>query len=299
MPADAVAIVGDRIITRQAFEQELSQRRQIGAGRYADSKARAELLDELIRVEVMHQKALAAGYDQDPQVAANLKQMIVTRFQEDQLSRLPQTTISPDEIAAYYQTHPERFGTPEQVRIALIEFKVPRTATPEKRADVLRTAEAVLAEARATGASNQTFGLLSQYHSEDQASRYRGGDLGWLTAKEISVTWPSPVMEAVSRLAQPGDLSPVVETPTAYYLLKLIARQPASRRPVQQVQAGIEYLVSREKARKQEEAMYLRLQHGLDVRINQALLESLNSTVPLPSPPTLSGQGAAPVPSKP
>jgi peptidyl-prolyl cis-trans isomerase C len=274
LPTNAVAVVGGQIITLEQFQNELARRAQAAPGRFAEAGEKESLLDELIRLEVLHQKALAAGYDKDPQIAASIKRMITTKYQEDQLTRLGQPKVSPEDIAEYYQRNPKQFGTPAKVRVALIELKAARTATAEKRAEIARKAEAALAEAKAAAADG-TFELLAQSHSEDQASRYRGGDIGWLTVGETNAPWHPAVLAAISQLVQPGDLAPVIETPAAFYLVKLVERRPASLRPVEEVKDGIAYLVARQKAQQQEQALYDALKQGLQIQTNYALLESI------------------------
>jgi parvulin-like peptidyl-prolyl isomerase len=95
-------------------------------------------------------------------------------------------------------------------------------------------------------------------------------------------------MDAALGLAQPGDFAPVIETPTAFYLVRLMERRPASLRPLAEVRAGIEYLVGREKEQAQSEARYRELRQAVDIRINEPLLESFGLAVPRPPPPPMS-----------
>jgi hypothetical protein len=288
-----VALVGTQAITAEAFQAELVRRAQAAPGRFADPGEKQALLEEMIRFEVLHQKALAAGYDKDPQVAAALKRLMVARFQEDQAGKLAPAKPTAEEIAVFYRNNPQRFGTPERVRAALIEFKVARTATPEKRVETLRKAEAVLAEARTNAPADHTFGLLAQQHSEHQPSRYRGGDLGWLTVGVTNSEWPPAVLEAVFRLSQPGELGPVIETASACYLVRLSERQPAKMRPLAEVQDGIAYLVAREKEHQQQQEFYDRVKQGLSIRINQPVLDSMAAPAREIRPPGLPGGPAA------
>jgi parvulin-like peptidyl-prolyl isomerase len=269
-------MVGTQAITAEAFQFELTRRAQSAPGRFADPAAKQAVLEELIRFEALHQKALAAGYDRDPQIAASLKRMIVSKYQEDQLAKLGAPKVTPEEIAEFYQKNPERFGTPAKVRAALIELKVPRTATPEKRAEAAARAAAALAEARTNAAPEATFGLVAQKYSEHQASRYRGGDIGWLTVGVTNSEWPPVVVEALFKLSQPGETSPVIETPAAFYLVKLVERQPAKLRPLAEVQDGVAYLVARQKEQQRQEELHAMLKQGLNIQINQALLDSIS-----------------------
>ena len=285
MPTNAVAMVGAQVITRESFQHELTRRTRLSPGGYADPQEKEALVEEMIRFEVLHQKALAAGYDKDPQIAAVLEQMIAARYREDQLARLQPPKVTAEDIADYYRKNPERFGTPEKVRVALIEIKVTRTATPEKRAELAKKAGTLLAEARSTAAADGTFGLVAQNHSDDQASRYQGGDIGWLTVGDTNAPWDPAVLAAISRLDQPGDLAPVISTPEAFYLVKLVERQPASARPLETMKDGIAYLVARQKERQQLDDFYAALKQGLKIRTNRALLESICVPVREPRPP--------------
>ena len=287
LPANAVAVVGTQVITADVFKAELAHRALSVPARYADPKEKKALLDEMVRMEVLHQRALSAGYDKDPEIAARLKRMIVTQYQKDQLAKLGHARVDAEDIADYYRGHPERFGTPEKVRVALIELRIAHTATAEKRAEMAEKARALLAEANTSRTTDGTFGLLAQTHSENQASRYRGGDIGWLTVGDTNVPWAPALLAAIFQLAQPGDLAPVIETPTVFYLVKLVERRSASMRPLEEVKDGIEYLVFREKEQQQQEALYAELKQGFKIRTNQALLESIELPARKLQPPGL------------
>ncbi len=157
LPPNAVALVGDQVITREALQNELTRRGRVAPDRYADPMARQFLLEELIQVEALHQKALAAGYDQNPEIVSSLKRMIVSKYQEDQLARLGSPKVTAEEIEEYYRRHPDRFGTPEKVRVAIIQIKVPRTALPDKRAEVAKRVDTIFAEAASSDRTDDTF----------------------------------------------------------------------------------------------------------------------------------------------
>lgn len=287
-PTNWLAIVGDQVITREAFENELASRGQVTRSRYTGPEEKLVLLEEMILRETLHQKALAAGYGTNPEIMARFKRMLVAQYQEDQLGKLEPPRVSEEDIADYYRRHRERFGTPEKIRFALIEMSVPRTATAERRAETERKAEAILAEAKAAANTDGTFGLLAQKHSEDQASRYRGGDIGWLTVGDTNAPWDSAVLTALAELTEPGNLAPVIETPEGFSLVKLMERQPASLRPIAEVRDGIEYWVTREKQERQQQALYTELKQGLNIRTNLALIESIMTpSEPPPPPPSL------------
>jgi hypothetical protein len=293
LPPNAVATVNGRPIPRDAFERELFRSLQARAGRAKDvALEKSAVLERMINFEVVYQKAEAAGYDKDPQIIESLRRMVVAKYEEDQAILRNPPKATPEEIEDFYQRRPERFGQPERIRAALIELKVSKFAPTEKRAEVQKKMDRLRAEAKACSPPDGTFGLLAQANSEDQASRYRGGDVGWIVGGKTNSPWHPSVLSGVSQLKQPGEISPVIETPTAFYLVKLIERQSATMRPLKEVQEGIKYLIIREKERGQQEAAYVALRQGLTIRTNHALIDAIqapasNISPALPSSPTI------------
>lgn len=288
-PGNAVAMVGDHAIMREDLESELTRRTVMSRGGTKEAQA---LLEEMIRFEVLYQRALRTGYAQDPQIKVALKRMVVTKFQEDQLAKFGLPEVNPHEITNYYFNNLHRFSTPEKIRAALIEFKSPRSATVEKRAEVAARAQAVLMEARTNPTTDHTFGLVAQRNSDHQPSRYRGGDIGWMTVGATNTEWPATVLEALFKLTQPGEIGPIIETPTAFYLVKITERQAASVRSFPEVRDGIAYSLRREQEQQQQERIYGEAKQGLSISINQVLLKSI-AAPPEATPPALPGVAKA------
>jgi parvulin-like peptidyl-prolyl isomerase len=289
VPINAVGTVGTAAITVEDLQREWARRAAVAPGRAPEVRERQAALEELIQFEALHQKALAAGYGQDPEIVAGLKRSIVAKYREDQLAKLTPPQLSADDLTNYYQQHPERFGAPEKVRAAVIEMKVARTAAPEKRAEVAQRAADVRAEAVAIASAEETFGALAQKYSDDQATRYRGGDLGWMLAGATNADWPPEVMQAVAQLKEPRAISPVIETPTAFYLIKLVDRQPATLRPFAEVREGVAYLLAREREQQQQAALGAAATQGLAIRIHQNVLEAATLSGATTAPPAFPG----------
>jgi len=56
-------------------------------------------------------------------------------------------------------------------------------------------------------------------YSEEGTSRFKGGDIGWLSTREERYRWPDAVVEAAFAL-EIGEMSELIETEDGYYLLK-------------------------------------------------------------------------------
>ena len=75
------------------------------------------------------------------------------------------------------------------------------------------------------------FATLAEEYSEDPATASSGGDLGLIPQSVLLRQTPEPLRKAILAL-QPGHISPVVASAGNYYLLKLLAVEPAGLRPL-------------------------------------------------------------------
>jgi parvulin-like peptidyl-prolyl isomerase len=176
------------------------------------------------------------------------------------------------------------------VRGAVILLEVPAKATAEKQAEFRQRAEASLKEALAA-ANEHAFSSLVMRSSEDQATRYRGGDIGWVSRDNAMVE--APLREALFALKKPGEFAPLVRTPRGFYVAKLLGRREATRKPLAEVQEAIRHQLSRQKAEKAERDFYSSAKAGLDIHVNHALLESISLPTETNEPPRLPGTQTA------
>ena len=299
MPA-VLARVGQTVIAPETFQRELERRARLEPGRYDSLEARRKLLEEMIHFEAMHQKALAGGYAEREEVRQKIKRLLVAKYEEEQLAALPPATVQPQEIESYYQQHGDIYGTPGRARVAIVRVDCPRTASAEQRAQLQARAgqartEAVEDSGKSIGFG---FGAVAQKYSDHQASRYRGGEVGWLELGGKSITWPAELLAAISQLPTAGAISPVVAAADGFYLVKLLERTEAGARPLEQVRPGIEHRLMREREQAREQTMRAAALKDLEVRINEAQLAAMvPSPAPQKLPPSLTGRPVAKVPN--
>jgi parvulin-like peptidyl-prolyl isomerase len=262
-----VARVGEVVISRETFEHEWNRR--------AEVRNKEKLLQEMIRFEALLARARAAGVDRHPEVVAAFNRLVVGKFQEEEWQRrgLDSIQASEAEIQAYYQAHLDRFATPAQVRLGIILRKASVKATTETRELLRHEAEALWNQARHS--SEDGFRQLAMSYSEDQATRYAGGDTGWFVPEQAGSRWEPAVLRAAASLSAPGDLAPLVEGGDGFHIVKLLGRQPASRRPLAEVRDGVEYQLRMEKAQGVRQHFFAEMQAGLSIEINRAALEAI------------------------
>jgi parvulin-like peptidyl-prolyl isomerase len=269
--AGVLARVGGNAISAAAFQEEMS-RRQRGQT-LADREA---LLQELIRLESLYAKAVAAGYDRQPELVQQFKRLVADRYERDQAPRLGEAPKPSEEQARkYYQDHLPRFTQPEQARVALIHLRVPLKAEPERRQARRQEAGKVREVALARAEAEPSFGELAQAHSEDQATRYRGGDCGWIVRGRPAYRWGQKVLEAMFALRKPGEISSVIEAEDGFYLVKLIESKPRQTEPFAQVREQIQHRLGQAMAEQHRQQVLRELTAGVPVEVHLELLQQI------------------------
>ena len=92
----------------------------------------------------------------------------------------------------------------------------------------------------------EDFGMIAQNYSEDPDSAPNGGDMGFIP--QSSLEKASPDLRRLVDSLQPGQASAPIRTPDGYRILKVITREPAGQRDLNdpRVQQNIrETLVNR------------------------------------------------------
>ncbi len=195
--------------------------------RYSSIEKKKELLDSMIRFQVLALEARKRGYDSDPEVVRVAKDKMVKLFtQQEVVDKVQPSDVTPAEVESYYRKHASDYLRPETVRVSEIVVK-----------GAARAAK-VLAEAKALDKTDmKSFRELVTRHSEDVDSRQRAGDLMQFDRK--TTLYPAAVVAAAFALKQIGDLSEPVSTPNGLAILKLTERHPAVSRSLEDSRAEI------------------------------------------------------------
>ena len=154
--------------------------------------------------------------------------------------------VSQPDLESYYRAHRDEYHVPERVRVRQILFlkQAPLLAQPRDPVELKKTAEKVLAEAR----RGKDFAALAREHSDDQNSRERGGELGWVRRGQAA-----PDVDKVLFEAAPGSFQ-LVETSYGFHLLNLQERQAEHVQPLEEVRSEIEGILKAQKVRERSHA---------------------------------------------
>ncbi len=271
-----IARVGDSGVTVRRFEVEWERRALLGNA----SITPARVLDELIDQEAAYQQAVRGGFLQQPETQQAIRSFVAARYREGQGAVAATNLPTSEVLRAYYDLNAASFRRAPAINPAVIRFEHHRKATPEKQAEALAAARAVREQAVAESGKQANFGRLAMDRSVDQATRYRGGELGWLTHEQAVLRLPGPAVEAAFRLVKAGDISEPIVADEGIYLLKLVALRPEQARPFDEVRPLIEHDLSRRRVAEQEAQGRERLRQGLSVRVDQDRLSHVASNRP-------------------
>jgi peptidyl-prolyl cis-trans isomerase C len=239
-----LAEVDDITITSADLRNLLARRanQPFVLARYSSMEKKKELLDSLIRYEVLAIEARKRGYANDPEVVQAAKDKMVKLFtQQEIIDKLKASDITEAEVKRYYQDHASDYLRPATVRASQIVIKAPARAAR------------VLAEARSLPKSDmKAFRDLVARYSEDADSKQRGGDL--MQFDQRSTQHPPAVVAAAFALKEIGDLSEPVSTPLGFAILKLTDRHPALSRSLEESRSEIQrHLLDELRNRKKRE----------------------------------------------
>jgi peptidyl-prolyl cis-trans isomerase C len=210
--------------------------------RYSSIEKKKELLDSLIRYDVLAIEARKRGYANDPEVLRAAKEKMVKLFtQQEIIDKVKPSDISDAEVKRYYQDHASDYVRPATARVSQIVIKAQAKAAR------------VLAEARALPKSDmKAFRDLVAKYSEDADSKQRGGDL--MQFDQHSTQHPPAVVAASFALKDIGNLSDLVSTPRGFAILKLTDRRPAVSRSLEESRSEIQrHLVDELRNQKKRE----------------------------------------------
>ena len=213
-----IALVGQRGI----FEAELDARareKQFCAGREdSDEAEKVALRDELIALEALptnavksddSEKALVTLQHQfadDRQFRAALHRSGVSQrmlrrvlaetirgeeWIENQIAS--QVTVSDAEVQKYFEQHPAEFMQPTRIRARHIFLAAPEGSA----AELMQAKQRAILDVAARLGQGEDFDELAAAVSEDEASKMRGGDLGFFAADRV----PAEFFAAAESLA--------------------------------------------------------------------------------------------------
>ncbi len=265
-PAGAAAEVNGHAITEaeleKVYQTQFSQPVE-GSNEDSVNSQKLDLLGSLITNEIMLQKAEKMGLTAvDADVEGELAKMKAPYTEEEFQKQLAERkldvndlkaqmrrqltvdklvnkeitskiTITDAEVANYYNVNKATFNLAEPT-IHMAQILVTPAPDPEVRnlknskAQNEGEARTKIQDLFARLNGGEDFSMLAQNYSEDPKSAANGGDLGFVP--ESALEKASPELRKLVTSLQPGAISAPVKTDEGYRIFKVISKEPAGQR---------------------------------------------------------------------
>src|SRR5207302_3329303 len=190
--------------------------------------------------ELLLQKARAAGLEDDPDVRHSYESLLAGKLRERLLTpRIDALKVSSEEVQALYEKNLSQNTRAAKARLALGYIKTEHKMSPERLAEAEKRIEEARQLVLALPAGTRGFGRVAIDYSEDQASRYKGGDAGWFDQGLTAYRWPADVVSAGFALKANGEVSQVIKATNGLYLVSKLDTRDAVTTPLEQIQASL------------------------------------------------------------
>ncbi|MBF0238722.1 MAG: SurA N-terminal domain-containing protein [SAR324 cluster bacterium] len=144
------------------------------------------------------------------------------------------------EIERYYEKNKTDYTQQAEVKARHILLKVEADATDAQKTEKKQFLESL----RARILKGESFEGLARIYSED-GTKDKGGDLGWFKVGEMV-----PEFEKAAFALNPGEVSPLVESPFGYHLIQVDEKRPEIIASLDDVKDEIADLLKSKRAEK-------------------------------------------------
>ncbi len=149
------------------------------------------------------------------------------------------TQVSDDVLRAYYNAHIDQYKVENRVHAEHILFKT-IGKTDAEIAEIRQKAEDVLKQAK----KGANFEDLAKKYSEDDTTKPKGGDLGWIVEGQTV-----PEFQQAAFNLPKGSISDLVKTQYGFHIIKVLDRETAHTKTLEEVRDTIVPVVLDEKVR--------------------------------------------------
>lgn len=264
-----LAKVGERTITLGDFADEIAAQSPYLRGRFHSYEKRKELLDEMVRFELLAQEAERKGYLKHPAVQREKKRLLEEQLITEEIdNKLSTDPVTDDEVRAHYESHKSEYQKPAQRRISHILVKTEAAA------------KKLLAKLGAKPDDN-AFKKAATTQSIDKETASRFGDTGFHThssdrPKDEVPELADAVIDAAFEIESLGEVYPKpVKSERGFHVVRLTAKRDAFSRSLEQATPPIRAQLEKERRDEALRELTEKLRADAKVKVHDDALKKL------------------------
>ena len=229
----------EQLVERQLILHDFDTQSYRMPDSYLDELVQDRIRDQYYGDRVTMMKTLQAQGETLEQFREDVRdQAIVTFMRSKNIAQ--EIVISPYKIENYYLAHTNDYAVEDEVQLRMIVLN----KTSAADTDTVKLAREIRSQILAGAA----FADMASIYSQDSLRR-QGGERGWTERSVLR----QELADAAFAL-QPGQVSDVIDTPTACYLILVEQKRTAHTKPLDDVRDEIEQnLRAQEQARLQKQ----------------------------------------------
>lgn len=267
-----VATVNGAVIDADDVRWEMVRRGADFLPRFSKIEEKEAVVDELVRIEVLAQKARQEGYADDPEIRRSVNRLLAEKYWRDQVAKAQVPAVAPADVRAYYDAHPAEFTQPKKVRGNVIVLRWKSTATHAERVELRTKAERLAAEAK--GMTPSAFSTLVAEHTTDPRGKQVAGDTGFIVEGTTVFQFEPLATDALFALGEVGGVT-AVSGERGAYVVRLSAREGGTLTPFEAVESRIRERLTIERKEQFEEGRYTELRKQCAVTVDSKVLRTV------------------------
>lgn len=219
-------------ILNHLIDQKLAEQEAKKLGLSVSEAEVDKTIEKIVHDHGISKEQLTARVKEDgftmEEYRQKLKQQI-ERFKLVSRTVNAKIVITEDKLREYYQNNQSRYLGQQKYEVQHIVFGVASTCSAEEKQAILKNAQDVWRQAK----EGEDFeGLARRFSTYPTASE--GGNLGLLDKNDLA-----PYMKEIIMTLKTGEISPVVETPIGYQILKVAGIQELKTKTFEEVKEEI------------------------------------------------------------
>jgi len=264
-----LAEIGEMKITDDDLEARIKELPPMYQDRFKSEKQKIAFLERIVEMQILAMAAKEEKMDSDVSVKTRIDDAVSGILAQEYVKRrfFDMKEISEEDITKYYDEHVSEFTKPASVKVGHILIKLDPKAKEKETSEVLAKAQGIRAKLDA-GAD---FAKLAAEYSDDERTKKKGGDLGFITKERMS-----PDFSKVAFSLREGEISEPVKTPLGYHIIKTGEKKAEEILPLDTVKKKIDSRLRNTMKRElmKNEVTRLKEKYGVKLYVNPEACKS-------------------------